>query len=158
MADIKEIFKNNSIDCYILDIRGNIGGNSELIHPLLEFLKKNNLQGVTLTDNRVFSSGTFALYYIKKILNTTSIGQPLGQENARFGQSSGRIILGNNFFIRYTEKYFDFQDVFKGKGAIKPDIEVPLTIEDISSKTDKTLIFAKDYLQNTIIKQQNNEK
>lgn len=158
LADIKEIFKNNSIDCYILDIRGNVGGNSELIHPLLELLKEKSLQGVTLTDNRVFSSGTFALYYIKKILNTTSIGQPLGQENARFGQSSGRIILGNNFFIRYTEKYFDFQDVFKGKGAIKPDIEVPLTIEDISSKTDKTLIFAKDYLQNTIIKQQNNEK
>ena len=30
------------------------------------------------------------------------------------------------------EKHFDFRDVFKNEGAIKPDIEVSLTIEDIT--------------------------
>ena len=49
------------------------------------------------------------------------------------------------------EKHFDFRDVFKNEGAIKPDIEVPLTIEDICSKTDKTLAYAKDYIQNILL-------
>lgn len=149
LEDVKEKYKNHPIDCYILDIRGNPGGNSELILPLLEFLKEKNLKGVTLTDNRVFSSGTFAAYYAKKILSSILIGQKLGQGSARFGQSSGKIDLCDNLFIRYTEKFFDFRDVFKEEGPIKPDIEVPLAFEDICTKTDKTFDYARNYIENT---------
>ncbi len=147
LEGVKDKYQSHPIDSYILDIRGNSGGNSELILPLLNFLKEKQLKGVTLTDGRVFSSGTFAAYYAKKLLNTTLIGQPLGQGSARFGQSSGKIDLCDNLFIRYTEKFFDFRDVFKKGGAINPDIEVPLKFEDICSKTDRTLDYAIHYLQ-----------
>lgn len=149
LEDVKEKYKKHPIDCYILDIRGNPGGNSELILPLLEFLKEKNLKGVTLTDNRVFSSGTFAAYYAKKMLSSILVGQKLGQGSARFGQSSGKIDLCDNLFIRYTEKFFDFRDVFKEEGPIKPDIEVPLAFEDICTKTDKTFDYARNYIENT---------
>ena len=147
LEGVKDKYQSHPIDSYILDIRGNSGGNSELILPLLNFLKEKQLKGVTLADGRVFSSGTFAAYYAKKFLNTTLIGQPLGQGSSRFGQSSGKIDLCDNLFIRYTEKFFDFRDVFKEEGVIKPDIEVPLKFEDICTKTDKTLDYAKQYLQ-----------
>ena len=103
---------------------------------------------MTLTDNRVFSSGTWAVRYAKEILNTTLIGQPLGQGNIRFGQSSGKIELSDDLIICYSEKFFDFSDVFKKSGAIKPDIEVPLIIEDLQNKKDKTLATALEYIKN----------
>ncbi len=151
LEDVKEKWKNSQIDSFIIDIRGNMGGNSELILPLFNFLKEKKLKGVILTDNRVFSSGTFVAYYAKHMLSSMLIGQSLGQGAIRFGQSSGQIVLCDKLFVRYTEKHFDFRDIFKNEGAIKPDIEVPLTIEDICSKTDKTLTYAKDYIQNILL-------
>ncbi len=151
LEDVKEKWENSQIDSYIIDIRGNMGGNSELILPLFDFLQEKNLKGVILTDNRVFSSGTFVAYYAKQRLSSVLIGQPLGQGVIRFGQPSGQIVLCDKLFVRYTEKHFDFRDVFKNEGAIKSDIEVPLTIEDICSKTDKTLAYAKDYIQNILL-------
>ena len=156
LEDVKEKWKNSQIDSFIIDIRGNRGGDSELILPLFNFLKEKKLKGVILTDNRVFSSGTFVAYYAKHMLSSMLIGQSLGQGAIRFGQSSGQIILDDKLFIRYTEKYFDFRDIFKNEGAIKPDIEVPLTIEDICSKTDKTLAYAKNYIQNTLLNAKEN--
>ena len=156
LEDVKEKWKNSQIDSFIIDIRGNMGGDSELILPLFNFLKEKKLKGVILTDNRVFSSGTFVAYYAKHMLSSMLIGQSLGQGAIRFGQSSGQSILGDKLFIRYTEKYFDFRDIFKNEGAIKPDIEVPLTIEDICSKTDKTLAYAKNYIQNTLLNAKEN--
>lgn len=156
LEDVKEKWKNSQIDSFIIDIRGNMGGDSELILPLFNFLKEKKLKGVILTDNRVFSSGTFVAYYAKHLLSSMLIGQSLGQGAIRFGQSSGQSILGDKLFIRYTEKYFDFRDIFKNEGAIKPDIEVPLTIEDICSKTDKTLAYAKNYIQNTLLNTKEN--
>ena len=147
LDNVKEKYKNNQIDSYIIDIRGNMGGNSELVLPLFEFLQEKRLKGIVLTDNRVFSSGTFVAYYAKRKLSSLLVGQTLGQGTARFGQSSGRIILDEQLFLCYTEKHFDFRDVFKKGGAINPDIEVPLKFEDICSKTDRTLDYAIHYLQ-----------
>ena len=151
LDNVKEKYKNNQIDSYIIDIRGNMGGNSELVLPLFEFLQEKKLKGIVLTDNRVFSSGTFVAYYAKRKLSSLLVGQTLGQGTVRFGQSSGRIILDEQLFLCYTEKFFNFRDVFKNVGAIKPDIEVPLTIEDICSKTDRTLLFAKEYIQDCLL-------
>ncbi len=156
LEDVKEKWKNSQIDSFIIDIRGNTGGDSELILPLFNFLKEKKLKGVILTDNRVFSSGTFVAYYAKHMLSSMLIGQSLGQGAIRFGQSSGQIVLCDKLFVRYTEKHFDFRDIFKNEGAIKPDIEVPLTIEDICSKTDKTLAYAKNYIQNTLLNAKEN--
>ncbi len=148
--NIKAEIEQKNISHYILDIRGNGGGYSEIIVPLLEYLKEKNITGVTLTDNRVFSSGVFAAYYSKEILNSTLIGQSLGQGN-HFGDTVGRICVSDNTII-YSTKYFDFTDVFKknGNGAIKPDIEVPLTFEDIQNKKDRTLQVAIDYINNEL--------
>ena len=70
----------------------------------------------------------------------------MGRGNIRFGQSSGKIELSDDLIVSYTEKFFDFSDVFKTLGVIKPDIEVPLTAKDIENKTDKTLTVAIDYI------------
>lgn len=83
--EIKDKIEKENLTNYILDVRGNTGGDSEIIVPFLEYLHNKNITGVTLTDNLVFSSGTFAVRYAKEILNTTTIGQALGQGNIRFG-------------------------------------------------------------------------
>ena len=89
--EVENIIETKNIKHYIFDVRGNPGGDSEIIKPLLRYLNENNITGVTLTDNRVFSSGTWAVRYAKTILNTTLIGQPLGQGNIRFGKVLARL-------------------------------------------------------------------
>ena len=59
-------------------------------------------------------------------------------------------MLSDTLSIRITEKYFKFSDVFKNSGAIKPDIVVPLTIEELQNKKDKTLETTIEYLQNLL--------
>ena len=148
---VKNAIEANKISTYIIDIRGNSGGSSEIIRPLIDLLKEKDMLGVVLTDNRVFSSGVFGVYYAKKYLNSTIIGQALGQGNSRFGQNSGELEISKDLTIFYTEKYFSFCDVFPNKGAIKPDIEVPLTITDLRKNFDRTLEVAKQYIIDNIL-------
>lgn len=50
-------------------------------------------------------------------------------------------------FVRYTEKFFNFSKVFKEDGAIKPDIIIPLKVEDLENKSDATLNCALEYIK-----------
>ena len=46
---------------YILDLRGNKGGNSEILNPFQDLVREKKLEGVLLIDSKVFSSGRFAV-------------------------------------------------------------------------------------------------
>ena len=50
-----------NIDKYILDLRGNAGGNSEILNPFQDLVRDKKLNGVLLIDSGVFSSGRFAI-------------------------------------------------------------------------------------------------
>lgn len=78
MKEITEIIEENKIGEYILDLRGNSGGNSEILNPFQQLVRDKNLNGVLLIDNGVFSSGRFAVARFKKEFNTPLIGEPTG--------------------------------------------------------------------------------
>ncbi len=155
VENVKEVIEKEKINYYIVDVRNNTGGNSELICPLYTLFKDKNMKGCILTNNSVFSSGIFAVYYAKKTLGATIIGQPLGQGNSKFGQSSGILQVSDEISIHFTEKYINqFAEVFKCEGAIQPDIYVPLTLEDIQAKRDATLSKAIDFIKKNIHQQE----
>ena len=74
---LKQISKDNNITNFIIDIRGNFGGNNTVIYPLLDFLKNSNFNVITITDRNVFSSGRFALIDLINIGSKT-IGEDIG--------------------------------------------------------------------------------
>ena len=62
--EIKQLSQKNSITKYIVDLRGNSGGNSEIIKPLIQFLEGKEI--VTIVNNSVYSSGIWACNDLKK--------------------------------------------------------------------------------------------
>lgn len=149
MQMIKEIDiakKKHSSTQFIVDLRNNLGGNSNVIKPLINYLKQNNMTGVTLIDKAVFSSGIFAVADLKRDLNAKIIGEPTGGPvETRYGNVRHKEV--GNRSIGYSTKTFNFQSLFNYVGSVRPDILVYNTLDDYNNGTDTQLETAIETLQ-----------
>ena len=144
---IEEIIIGNDIKKFILDLRGNSGGNSNIIRPLLEYLSNKDLELFTLVDRGVFSSGRFAAMDMKRI-GRKIVGEEIGTPINCFGYVSGKGITPNsnihfnfarvywyedNGFMKgiYTKEELKKRDkeFFEPKYLI-PDIPIEINVEE----------------------------
>lgn len=151
----------------VVDLRYNGGGNSSVIEPLIELLKKRSSKILILVNEKVFSAGCFAIISLKKI-GGKSIGTDVAMPMNSFGN------LGDGFELpksklkgNYSYKYFYFEnnqcfnictkeDFAKFNIAenkhyfkpiyLKPDIYCKEKIEDIQCDRDITLEKAIEIL------------
>ena len=142
VSEIEEKIKESHIRYYILDVRGNGGGSSEILNPFQDLVRELKLNGVMLIDNKVFSSGRFAIARFKKEFNIKTIGTPTGGAASSYGYNNNDSIEGKCF--SYSIRYWDFSDIFHSPGAIFPDIYIDNTIEDINNNYDRQLECAKE--------------
>ena len=157
--------KKFGIEKFIIDIRGNQGGNSEIINPLIEFLKDKKT--VTLVDEYVFSGGRFAILDLKNI-NSKFVGTGIGTQLNCFGNAP--ITKYDNFIIPISNKYFymdtsysyddfryaDTKEKFKKlkqnkelfvPQIFKPDYYSKKNIDDYKDGFDRELEFAIELLK-----------
>ena len=148
----------------IVDIRGNQGGNSEIINPLIDFLKGKKV--VTLVDEYVFSGGRFAILDLKNI-NSKFVGIGIGTQLNCFGNAPSfkfdRFIIpiSNKYFymdttysydsFRYADSKERFEKLKKDKKLFIPQIFVPdiyckKDIDDYKNGIDRELAYAIDIL------------
>ena len=152
---LKRISKDNNITNFIIDIRGNTGGNNTVIYPLLDFLKNSNFNVITITDRNVFSSGRFALIDLINIGSKT-IGEDIGTSLNCFGNIKTFKLPNTNLTITYSTKYFDYdplnrkliqyttKDDMKSIKSFKPifykpDYYVCNSLEDYKNGDDKVI-------------------
>jgi len=167
IIDLISELKEKEINNYIIDIRGNGGGDDTIFNPLIQHLKDKNI--ITLVDNKVYSSGRHLLMYLKQIGSKT-IGTGISTSLNSFGARK-RINLESldNYRLNITTKYLYFddnlnmlsinskddlnkldKDIFKPQ-IFKPDIYVENSIDDYRNGVDKQLEVAinefrkKDY-------------
>ena len=145
VKEIKDKVEELNIDKYILDLRGNAGGNSEILNPFQDLVRYKKLNGVLLIDSGVFSSGRFAIAKFKKEFNTLLIGTPTGGAASSYGYNNNDSVEDKSF--SYSIRYWDFSEIFKSKGAIVPDIIVENTIEDLENNYDRVLKKAFEILK-----------
>jgi hypothetical protein len=148
-----------NIDTIIIDIRGNIGGNSSLNKILMDFIKENNDKKlICLTDYRVFSSGRYALRDLLD-LGAITIGEEISTPINCYGNSDWINIDGYYFSI--SKCYFhpflkigisskeEFQEEVTSDILMpcifKPDILVGTNKEDYIKGVDTILNYALDY-------------
>lgn len=157
----------NNITKFIVDIRGNTGGNSNIIKPLIKYLDGKEV--ITLVDKYVFSSGRFAIVDLKRI-GSIFVGTNIGTTLNCFGNVSRNEIDAYLLPISYKYFYYDElsismigidkkSDFIKFKNNInnkkyfesqifEPDYYVEKTIEDYKNNYDRQLEFAIGLLNN----------
>lgn len=132
----------------LVDVRYNTGGNSDVILPLVDWLKNNNIKTYVLMNGGTFSSGIFVVGKLKKELNATILGSEAGQPTKCYGNIRRLEIDGKSF--TYCTRYFDLSschdenapvEYYKGgdlewfdyDGIVKPDIRIENKVEDLNN-------------------------
>ena len=145
-----------SINKIIIDLRGNLGGNSALNKPLINFLSNHkDKELLTLTDRRIFSAGRYALIDLIN-LGSITIGEDIGTPLNCYGNSN-RFTLNKYYTFVVSEMYFDptrkieiktkeeFKKIDKSlleDIIFKPNYFVTQTKEDFINNKDTILDFA----------------
>lgn len=148
----------NNITKFIVDIRGNSGGNSNIIKPLINYL--DGRQVITLVDKYVFSSGRFGIVDLKRI-GSIFVGTKIGTILNCFGNVSRNQI--DKYLLPVSNKYFYYDDKlvtmvgidnkddfikFKNNQnnkeyfepqVFKPDYYVENNIDDLKNNYDRQL-------------------
>lgn len=165
VKELEHISIENNINNFIIDLRGNIGGDSTIIKPLIEFLKNKNV--VTLIDKEVFSSGRFACLDLKNI-GSYFIGTNIATTLNACGYVNDSLDLNDIGLKVYKSiKYFvfknnecialdknTFSDYFKNKeeffntnpGYFEPNQYVEFTLDDYINNHDPQLESAINYM------------
>ena len=148
MKEIKKSVEQNKIKNYILDLRDNHGGNSEVLNPFQEYVKENNMQGVLLINNGTFSSGRHAVARFRKEFNTPMIGEGTGGAAKSYGWNKNLKVEDKSFGVSTT--FFDLSDNFGEEGSIQPDIYIATTLEDIEAGRDSQLDEAIEFIKKEV--------
>lgn len=165
VKELKDCSISNSINKFIVDLRGNTGGNSDIFDELVEFL--NGKDVITLVDEFVFSGGRWALVDLN-IIGSKFVGTGIGTALNCFGNVS-RFEKGN-FILPISNKYFYYENnklgTIKDKNILneiknsnkelfepiifKPDYYVENSIEDIKNEYDRQLHSAEMLINNKL--------
>lgn len=156
----------SSINTIIIDIRGNMGGNSSLNKILIDFLEENkDKKIICLTDYRVFSGGRYALRDLIN-LGAVTIGEEIATPINCYGNSNWLKI--DNHYFSVSESYLhpfigigaSSKEEFKEKITndiyelynFKPDILVEETKESYINNEDVILNKALEFVKTKKLK------
>ena len=140
LIQLKNETKNKQISNFILDLRGNTGGNDAIILPLIDYIKELNIKLFTFVDRYTFSSGIGALMDSIKI-GAFVIGEGTGSSINHFGSHTADFILPNtNFKLKISTKYIDETN---DEDYIKQNL--------ILEKNEVLNMYPKIYIPNVVI-------
>lgn len=167
IMQIESEANEKNISKYIVDLRGNRGGNSSIIKPLIKFLDGKEV--VTLVDKYVFSSGRYAIIDLKNI-GSKFVGTEISTTLNCFGNNPDKKVF-DDIYVAVASRYFYYNpktgkmDGFSDKETFKkakntpenswmfdtqkfmPDYYVENSIDDLKNGVDRQKNFAKNLLQ-----------
>jgi len=139
LLEISKTVKN-----IVVDLRQNSGGNTSVMGNVFGGFPEDKKLFVAM-GRKTFSSAIHHLYYLKNNKNAILIGENAGQKPNRFGDHKIIKLPNSHIKINCSWKYFEFvpdQDL----DVIRPDIKIPVTIDDYKNETDPLNKWIKDNL------------
>ncbi len=135
---------------FILDLRSNGGGNSEVIAPLFNqlhqnpILKKANL--LCLIGRRTFSSALLNAIQMKQRFHATLVGEPTGGKPNHYGEIKQLLLKNSHLTLFYSTKLF--KTVPNDPDSLVPDKLIPLKSQDVFQNRDLALQYCLGVSQN----------
>ena len=140
----KLLEKATTVQSVVVDLRQNRGGDTNVMNDLFEELPENKNIYVA-TGRNTFSSAIHHLLYLKGKKRAILIGENAGQKPNRFGDSKELVLPNSQLRVVCSFKYFELlpgQDI----DVIKPDIKIPVTIDNYINNTDPLNTWIKENL------------
>lgn len=141
--------ESNEVKNIIVDLRGNSGGNSEILNPFTERLKSyiasnDDVNVYILVGRNTMSGGMFAIFRIKEAApEAISIGEPTGGAIDCYGEVKVFYLPNSQLPIQYSTKYFEFSKIYnyvpQESNTYTPDILISPSIGDFMNNNDLVL-------------------
>jgi hypothetical protein len=126
----------------VVDLRDNSGGNSEVVQPLLDVLRKrgdvNRPDALFVIIGRVtFSSGLMAAVDFRRRTHATILGEPTGERPNNYGEVRSLRLPNSGLQVTYSTKFFRL--VAGDPDSFAPDVHIPPTAEAYAAKRDPAM-------------------
>ncbi len=133
------------VDRFIVDLRNNLGGNSTLLEPLIEKIKKNekiNKEGAlyVILGRDTFSSALLNAYAFKNKTKAIFLGEPSGGKPNCYGEVQSFKLNNSKVEIRYSTQYYKLIKSNKVRSFF-PDVEMRVTFQDYLDNRDPCLEY-----------------
>ena len=131
----------------VLDLRFNGGGNSGVLKPFIESIKRSELNTnerfFVIIGRKVMSSSLMNVIELKNTTNATFVGEQTGGNINHFGELKTFELPNSKIKVTYSTNYWE--NWKNHSGAFKPDIETSNTLSDFLNSYDKAIeiIFQK---------------
>ena len=126
----------------VIDLRTNGGGNSAVIDPLLDGLRKRRFTGrarlAVLVGPATFSSAMMNALTLRRNLGAQLIGEPLGEKPNSYGEVRTMTLPNSQVTIQYSTKFFRLERSGDPM-TVEPDITVTQTLADFLAGRDAVL-------------------
>ncbi len=142
MKDIVEKVKESKMSTIIIDLRNNKGGDSDVINPLLEFLKEKEAKYkiIVLTGSDTYSSAILNLLDLSSLRNSISVGEIPHGNPTHYGEIESFSLPNSGFEIFCSSKLFTFDGYELGE-SFKPTYIVNTEIESLTKGVDQQMEF-----------------
>ncbi len=117
------------VDRFVIDLRRNSGGNSEIIKPLLEGLAaRPNVKVYGIIGMHTFSSAMLAAMDLKRKLHAQLVGGGIAGKPTSYGEIVVFELPHSKLAVQYSTKLFSNPD-FPGD-TVSPDVPVTVNARD----------------------------
>jgi hypothetical protein len=129
----------------VIDLSRNGGGDTRVIHPLLQALKTHpqwHGKIYVLIGPQTFSAAVMNAIKLKIEMHATLVGEPTGGKPGSFyGEVNSLTLPNSKLVIRYSTRYFAADKGMVGP-ALVPDIAASMSRADLLAGRDPALIAA----------------
>ncbi len=143
---------------FIIDVRGNSGGNFNRFKDIIELLKEEGIKGYCLIDNESCSASVMASTALKKI-GFKLVGEPTKQPSTFFGGVYGIKETKSGFKYLVASSLVDdnqnrhYQGIPRSvkfyDAPLQPDVLIEQSIVDYKAKKDTALDYCKKNISQT---------
>lgn len=136
--EMLKIVSDKKVDKFVMDLRHNIGGDSQIgtsfVYELSKAIINSGTKVYGLIGNLTFSSGVWNALDLHSMTNAVLIGEPTGGSPNSYGNVELMELPNSKLKIQYSTKQFNLS--YKYKNTVTPDYFVEPAIEQFKNGMD----------------------
>ncbi|KUK67303.1 MAG: hypothetical protein XD87_0214 [candidate division WS6 bacterium 36_33] len=147
MSQVVKDIKNFNRKKLVIDLRNNKGGDSDVLNPLLNYIRKNQnkIKIFVLIGVDTYSSAIYNLVQLSRFKNVLTIGDIPHGNPTHYGQVKSFVLPNSKLRIFTSTRIFTFKGYTLGE-SFKPNYAVPQIPEELFVGKDTQFRYLKENL------------